>query len=64
MEFRPSRWHSDSGIQSNIDEGREALEALRKVGVDKNDPDYESISSSVDAFVDEQVRRGMQRPRS
>ncbi|MFK0178581.1 hypothetical protein ACIQVR_21670 [Streptomyces xanthochromogenes] len=61
MEYRPKRWHTDTDIQSNIDEGRDVLKTLREAGVGENDPDYASFSSSVDAFVDEQVERSVRR---
>lgn len=63
MQFRPTRWNTDTDIQSNIDEGRQALEALRRAGVSENDPDYTSIRGSLEAFEDEQVDRNMRRGR-
>lgn len=61
MEYRPARWHTNTDIQSNIDEGREVLKSFREAGVDENDPDYQSIAGSVEAFVDEQVDRAVNR---
>lgn len=63
MQFRPARWNTDTDIQSNINEGREALETLRQAGVSTSDPDYTSIARSVEAFEDEQVDRNMRRSR-